>query len=245
MVRALRNPPAANDNPRDRKLQPVPRGVGETDARNGEPGGKPQPSARVARILRAAIEELARSDYGGLAFERVAARAGVNKTTVYRHWETKADLVRAALSQVLQSVIPEVSSGTLREDLIRIGHKVVDFSMSFEGQCLVRLRLLQHPEPELASIARDLHARHFAHLSALADAATRRGDLPKGVDFKLLLDMLGGALHSRLVMQNESVDDVLIARMVDILLCGVGASCGRPAAAEQAQDETRSRRRRS
>jgi AcrR family transcriptional regulator len=239
MVRALRSPPAANDTPRDRKLQPVPRGARESD-----PARKPQPSARVARILRAAIEELARSDYGGLAFERVAARAGVNKTTVYRHWETKADLVRAALSQVLQSVMPEVSSGTLREDLIRIGRKVVDFSMSFEGQCLVRLRLLQHPEPELASIARDLHARHFSHLAALAEAATRRGDLPKGVDFKLLLDMLGGALHSRLVMQNESVDDVLIARMVDILLCGVGASYGRPAV-EPAQDESRSRRRRS
>jgi AcrR family transcriptional regulator len=179
-------------------------------------------SPREARILRAVIEELARSDYGGLAFERVAARAGVNKTTVYRHWETKADLVRAALSLVAQSVIPEVSAGTLREDLMRVGRRMVDFSTSFEGQCLIRLRLLQHPEPELASIARDLHAKHIGQLAALAEAATQRGELARGVDFTLLLDLLGGALHVRLFMKNEPVDDVLIARIVDILLRGAG-----------------------
>ncbi len=104
-------------------------------------------SLREAKILRAVIEELARSDYGGLSFERVAARAGVNKTTVYRHWETKADLVRAALTLVVQSVLPEVSSGTLRADLIHVGRRMVDFSTSFEGQALIRLRLMQHPEP--------------------------------------------------------------------------------------------------
>jgi AcrR family transcriptional regulator len=148
----------------------------------------------------------------------------VNKTTVYRHWETKAELVRAALSLVVQSVIPEVSAGTLRQDLMRIGRRMVDFSSSFEGQCLIRLRLLQHPEPELASIAKDLHAKHLGQLAALAEAATRRGELARTVDVKLLLDMLGGALHVRLVMKNEPVDDVLIARMVDVLLQGAGAS---------------------
>jgi AcrR family transcriptional regulator len=179
-------------------------------------------SPREDRILRAVIEELARSDYGGLAFERVAARAGVNKTTVYRHWETKADLVRAALSLVAHSVIPEASAGTLREDLIRVGRRMVDFSTSFEGQCLMRLRLLQHPEPELASIAKDLHAKHIAQLGALGKAAIQRGELARGVDVNLVLDMLGGALHVRLFMKNEPVDDVLIARIVDILLRGVG-----------------------
>ncbi len=181
-----------------------------------------QPSVRQAGILRAVIEELARSDYGGLTFDRVAARAGVNKTTVYRHWETKPDLVRAALSLVLQSVTPPVSSGTLREDLMRVGRRMVEFATSFEGQSLARLRLLQHPEPELANIAKDLQARHIAQLAALGEAATSRGELPAGVDFKLVLDMLGGALHLRLFMKNEPVDDVLIARIVDILLRGVG-----------------------
>jgi AcrR family transcriptional regulator len=227
MVQVLRGshtvPGARRPSGRNQKSPPAPAPVRTRRGDAKVPAAEGQPSPREARILRAAIEELARSDYGGLAFDRVAARAGVNKTTVYRHWETKAELVRAALSLVVQSVIPEVSAGTLREDLIRIGRRMVDFSTSFEGQCLLRLRLLQHPEPELASIAKNLHAQHIAQLAALADAATQRGEVGGGVDFKLILDMLGGALHSRLFMKNEPVDDVLIARMVDILLRGVSA----------------------
>jgi AcrR family transcriptional regulator len=171
-------------------------------------------------ILGAVIEELARSDYGGLTFEKVAARAGVNKTTVYRHWETKVDLVRAALSSVARSVSPGPTTGTLRGDLLRIGRMMVDFATSFEGQCLMRLRLLQHPEPELASVAKDLHAQHHAELAALAKAAVARKEVAPDVDMSLLLDMLGGALHIRLVMKNEPVDDVVIAKIVDILLHG-------------------------
>jgi AcrR family transcriptional regulator len=185
----------------------------------------PRETLRTRRekvILRAVIEELARSDYGGLTFERVAARAGVNKTTVYRHWETKVDLVRAALSSVARSVTLGPTTGALRSDLLRIGRTMVDFATSFEGQCLMRLRLLQHPEPELARVAKDLHAEHVAALAALARAAVARGEVAPDVDLGLMLDMLGGALHVRLVMKNEPVDDVVIAQIVDILLQGAG-----------------------
>jgi AcrR family transcriptional regulator len=180
-------------------------------------------SLRQRAILRAVIEELARSDYGGLTFEKVAARAGVNKTTVYRHWDTKVDLVRTALSSVARSISPGPTTGTLRGDLLRIGRTMVDFATSFEGQCLMRLRLLQHPEPELAGVAKDLHARHVADLAVLAKAAVARGELAPDVDLGVMLDMLGGALHIRLVMKNEPVDDVLIAKIVDILLRGAHA----------------------
>jgi AcrR family transcriptional regulator len=188
-------------------------------------------SLRERAILRAVIEELARSDYGGLTFEKVAARAGVNKTTVYRHWDKKVDLVRTALSSVARSMSPGPTTGTLRGDLLRIGRAMVDFATSFEGQCLMRLRLLQHPEPELATVAKDLHAKHVAELAALAKAAVARGEVAPDVDLGLLLDMLGGALHIRLVMKNEPVDDVLIAKIVDILLRGADSAAAHGIAA--------------
>ena len=50
----------------------------------------------VRRTLAAAVDELGRVGYVDLRVEDVARRAKVNKTTVYRRWPTKEDLVRAA-----------------------------------------------------------------------------------------------------------------------------------------------------
>jgi AcrR family transcriptional regulator len=178
---------------------------------------------READILRATLEELASSDYGGLTIEQVAARAGVNKTTVYRHWPTKVDLVRAALASVAETHSLGPSSGSLRTDLLRIGRNMIDFVRSFEGQCLMRLRLLDRPEPELAGIAESLQAGHDQKLKAFIDSAIARGELRPDVDGPLLLDMLGGALYVRFFLKRDRADDVLIARFVDTLLEGVRA----------------------
>jgi AcrR family transcriptional regulator len=177
-------------------------------------------AVRERAILRAAIEELARSDYGGLTFERVAARAGVNKTTVYRRWETKADLVRAALTSVAQAFRPGPTTGSLRGDLMRMGRTIREFVASFEGQCLMRVRLLQHPEPELAGMAKELHARSLGDIASLGRAAVERGEITADSDMGLLVEMLSGALHTRLIMKGEPADDVVIARFVDTLLHG-------------------------
>ena len=182
---------------------------------------------KKAAILRATIEELARADYGGLTFEQVALRAGVNKTTLYRRWPSKAALVREALTSMVEGLSIEPTSGSLREDLIRIGRKKVEFATSFLGQSLHRLRLLNHPEPDLAAIAKGLESRQQAKLAELAAAAVARGEVTAGTDMRLLLDMFGGALYVFLFFKNEPVDDVLIARIVDRLLNGVVPPSGR------------------
>ena len=58
-------------------------------------------SARVvSAVLRMTLEVLGQEGYAGLRVEDVAARAGVNKTTIYRRWPTRADLVVAALTSL-------------------------------------------------------------------------------------------------------------------------------------------------
>jgi hypothetical protein len=120
-----------------------------------------------------------------------------------------------------ESTIPGPTSGSIRRDLLRIGRLFTEFATSFDGQCLIRLRLLSHPEPELAMIARDLHAKRTAHLTAVVQAGIERGEISPTTDVRLLLDMLSGTLQLRIVMRNEAVDDVVIGRVVDTLLAGV------------------------
>lgn len=47
---------------------------------------------KVRPVVVAAVEE---RGYQGVTYERVAAESGVAKTTLYRHWPTKAELVFA------------------------------------------------------------------------------------------------------------------------------------------------------
>jgi AcrR family transcriptional regulator len=190
-------------------------------------GRRAQEEEREQRILRAAIAELALSDYGGMTFESVALRAGVNKTTVYRKWETKAELIRAALSSVFEMFRVGPSVGDLRSDLRRLGEKIVAFTKSSEGKSLMRLRLLEHPEPELAAIAKRLVRDQHGEVGQLVEADIARGEIAPDVDILLLLDMLWGAVYARMVMRNERVDAALIERCIDILMVAAQAKAAR------------------
>jgi AcrR family transcriptional regulator len=181
----------------------------------------PRLSRRAVRertIRRATLEELACSDYGALSFERVARRAGVNKTTLYRRYPTKADLVRSALAACGAPIPPSTSTGSLREDLLAISRQMVEFSASLEGQTV--LRLLDHPSPDLTAVAALWHARTREALEPIIDSAALRGELRPEIDASLLLDLLTGALHLRAFFENDRVDEKSMARVVDLLLEG-------------------------
>ncbi|MET0386789.1 MAG: TetR/AcrR family transcriptional regulator [Polyangiales bacterium] len=192
----------------------------------GSVGRRAQEREREDKILRAALEELAQSDYGGMTIEGVAARAGVNKTTVYRKWETKAALIRAALYLVVDRFKVPPTSGDLRADLLGMAQRARDFLLSHEGQCLMRVRILETPEPELAAIAAELNENNSREFATVFAAATARGELPARVDARLLTDLMWGVIHARLMMRREPVDDALLARVVDTLVAGARALTG-------------------
>src|SRR5947207_78275 len=57
-------------------------------------------------ILQAAVEELAEVGYGAFTIESVAARAGVGKSTIYRHWPDKLALLAPIFYRRLMSGEP-------------------------------------------------------------------------------------------------------------------------------------------
>src|SRR5262245_12527411 len=74
-------------------------------------------------ILEAVLDELGKVGYGALTIEGVAARARVGKSTIYRHWPGKLELVEDAFRTLKASVVvPE--DGTLRERVTAILEQV-------------------------------------------------------------------------------------------------------------------------
>jgi hypothetical protein len=58
----------------------------------------PRVARTQATALGAAIELLAERGYSGFSVEGVVERTGVAKTTLYRHWPTRDDLLAAAIA---------------------------------------------------------------------------------------------------------------------------------------------------
>jgi AcrR family transcriptional regulator len=182
----------------------------------------------VRSVLGAVLEELARVGYGALRIEDVAARAEVNKTTVYRRWPTKTELVQAALLSITSDRVTAPDTGSLRTDLLEVARKLVATFSSCEGQSFMRLVISEGPGSELLTIVKSLRKVHESVPRSVAEAAEARGELGAGVDAPLLFDVLIAALHRKLMMDRESVDDAYLCRLVDLLLLGVlarGEAC--------------------
>jgi TetR/AcrR family transcriptional regulator, regulator of autoinduction and epiphytic fitness len=81
-------------------------------------------------ILSAALEELGEIGYGGFAIESVAARAGVGKSTIYRHWPDKLALIADAFQTFHEDSLPDVESGSPREKVARVLRHVAEIVAS-------------------------------------------------------------------------------------------------------------------
>lgn len=84
--------------------------------------GRPVDRSKDATILTAALDALAGNDYDQVTVDAIAASAGTAKTTIYRRWPTKIDLVLAAIAAAGRppeaDLLPD--RGSLRADLLAI-----------------------------------------------------------------------------------------------------------------------------
>lgn len=196
----------------------------ESAIQEAEQAQSPSPrlKARTEAILRAALEELAEVGYSGFSYEAVAGRVGVAKTTVYRRYPTKIDLVRAALRHFLDEAAGEVpNTGSLRGDLVALGLKATQIASSVLGQSLFRTRLLDRVAPELDALGAEFERERDSANRAVAVRALARGELSSEADFVTLVQVLSGAILFKLVIKHEAVGELEITHMVDLLLNGV------------------------
>jgi len=176
----------------------------------------------VSDVLIATAEELSRVGYSELRVEDVAARSGVNKTTIYRRWPTKPDLVGAALRAVWES--PDVpDTGSLRNDFVSSLKKTAAFAMSPIGRGLTRVIQIERAHPEVEPIARSLREEFRDFRQVLVQRGIDRHELPADTDARFLTDMMAAPIFYRLFTEGETVAAEYIERVVDVVLCGVKA----------------------
>ena len=169
------------------------------------PGGR---SARTrAAVLAATADLLAEVGYGELTFEAVARRAGVHKTTIYRRWPTKPDLVADAARERSEQLVPVPDTGSLRGDLTALGRAVAANIGSDVGSPMTKtLVAATATSPSVAEATHAFWAERLRLTGEIVTRAIAREELPVGVDTNLVIEALVGPLYVRLLLTGEPLE---------------------------------------
>ena len=184
--------------------------------------GRPRNAEADTAILSATRTLLAERGWADLTIAEVAARAGVAKTTLYRRWPGKADLVVDAMAELF-SHLEVVDGGSMLQD-----------ALATVGQYV---KLLELPETQAALLAlaseadRDCLLREKVRSQVIGpqrrlvheawERACARGEVEGQTDIDLIFDMICGTLVHRILIKGEPVDEAYLTRFVTVLLAGV------------------------
>jgi len=180
--------------------------------------GRPRSSASHRAILDATLDLLGEVGFHRLSIEGIAARAGVGKTTIYRRWSTKEQVVVEALRGLQpRFVLPD--TGDLWRDVNTLIAESFDDQPA--GKHLIGL-LSDGARPEF----RELYWTHFVAprrrlMLERLERARERGELRDDVDLEVLIDLVSGAGMYRLLLQPpaEPFGDYL-RRAAEVVLRG-------------------------
>ena len=169
-------------------------------------------------ILEAALDELGDVGYGALTIEAVAARAGVGKSTIYRHWSGKLALVEDAFRTLkAQAVIPE--TGPIRERIIAFLEQLATLvEESTYSACMPALIEAAEHDPQVRAFHCEFSAEKRAVLVDVLGEAAASGELPRDTDPELLADALLGPIVMRRLMLYEPFDPKQVPALVDQVL---------------------------
>jgi DNA-binding transcriptional MerR regulator/AcrR family transcriptional regulator len=162
--------------------------------------GRPRDPQLESRVFAAALALYAETGWSGFSFDAVARRAAVGKAPLYLRWNSREDLLLAALSAHTSS-IPIQDSGNLRDDLIQYASRLLQSKSSPEGWAFLRIHLEAAVTPALhARFSTEIAIPHVEAARAVLHRAIQRGDLPAQTPADLVLDSLYGAIVTSTVL---------------------------------------------
>lgn len=174
---------------------------------------------RIARtrvtVLTAALSLLARGGFAAFTMEGVAAASGVAKSTLYRHWPTKVELIRDALEELNRQPRSAHEGGSGRVAIQRLlEHLVTALSESLVGACIPALIEAAEHHPEVAKFLHQYSERRRSMLKELVATGVAEGEFPSYLDPELASLALSGPVFYRRLMTGNPLTVKEIPRLM-------------------------------
>ena len=178
-------------------------------------------------VLAATEELLTDVGYDELTVDEVARRAGVHKTTVYRRWPTKPELIADAVREQSAEAVPIPDTGSLRGDLRQLARDVAHNIGTERGSRRARtIVAAAASSAELTSRVNEFWVHRLQMCAPIVERAVARGELPADSDPDLIIETLVGPIWLRLLVTGEPIDDELADQLAELVDAGARAVDG-------------------
>lgn len=175
-------------------------------------------NAREAELLAVTLSLLQQHGYDRLTVEAVATEAKASKSTMYRRWPSKADLVLAAFIEGTRGLAIHPRTGSLRTDLLAMGAAVCQQLQDHTATMRAVLDEMSRSEA-LSAAMRDnfVHQRKQLIKDVLGEAVTR-GEIDAAVVNPEIWDLMPGYLVFRALVSGDPPNDETVRALVDEVL---------------------------
>lgn len=182
------------------------------------PRGRRRSRRSEEAILDATLALLGEVGFSGLTIDGIAARAGVGKATIYRHWPGKAHLVVDAFRSRIPA-LPVPDTGTLRGDLVAVvGFMVEGLSRSPLSRILPALVEAAESDPELERLFKVFGEERRTLIRQVLERAAARGELRPDLDLEVVLDCVVGPVFARRLLVRKPFTPRYGEQVIDLLI---------------------------
>lgn len=167
-------------------------------------------------LLDAAWEEIVERGYDALTIEQVARRAGTSRAVLYRRWQTKPQLVHAALRHRIQQVRSEPpDTGTVRGDLLELMRRINARQVSLATVLTVQLsHYLAETDTTLSDLRNSL-LKNGTALDVVFERAVKRGEIDAAKLTPRLSSLPLDLFRHEILMTLRPVPDEVICEIID------------------------------
>jgi AcrR family transcriptional regulator len=172
-------------------------------------------------ILDATLKLLGSSGYVDFSIEKVASEAGVGKQTIYRWWNSRADLVLEVWQKRLMPPLAPYNGKIdlrtyLERSLYTFGKQLGRTDCRQAAVCVLAEA---HRDPDLYQRMEEVvYAPRIALITDSFRQAQEDGTFPKDADTNLVIDSLYGAVWYKVLIRFETLNRKYIKDLVAQIL---------------------------
>ena len=187
---------------------------------------RPRSEEARRKALAAAGDLIIERGVGALSIEEVAARSGVAKTTIYRHWPERASLIIDTVRSTFEHVgTPD--TGSLRGDFEAYFNGMVRADLSGRiGQLMPCIIDAASRDVEISTLLERIKDEREAPVRAIVERAQARGELPADLDLRIVIGTIVGPIVFRKIVQRLPIDEEYVHACLDVAITGLQATTG-------------------